>query len=184
MRSASARGRRSASARPSRTSPTSAGFIPADFFQWINAEALLIRGPFSLQSEYQLMPVSTLDRGAAYFQSWYVLASVFLTGENRAYRKSTGVLERIVPFRDFIRREDGCFAIGPGAWELACRVSHLDLTSGGVGGGRLTDITLGVNWYMSPYVRMTANYIKAIQTPDDARAGTADFFGLRMGYEF
>jgi phosphate-selective porin OprO/OprP len=160
------------------------GFIPANFFQWINAEALLIRGPFSLQSEYQLMPVSTLDRGAVYFQSWYVLASVFLTGENRAYRKSTGVLERIVPFRDFIRREGGCFAVGPGAWELACRVSHLDLTNGGVSGGRLTDITLGVNWYMSPFVRMTANYIKAIQTPDDARAGAADFFGLRMGYEF
>jgi phosphate-selective porin OprO and OprP len=160
------------------------GAIPADFYQLVNAEALLIRGPFSLQSEYQLMPVSTLDRGAVYFQSWYMLGSVFLTGENRAYRKSTGVLERIVPFRDFIRKEGCGFAVGPGAWELACRVSHLDLTNGGVSGGRLTDITLGINWYMSPYVRMTANYIKAIQTPDDGRAGVADIFALRMGYEF
>jgi phosphate-selective porin OprO/OprP len=172
------------STEPNIPSFVDTGAIPADFYQLVNAEALLIRGPFSLQSEYQLMPVSTLDRGAVYFQSWYVLGSVFLTGENRAYRKSTGVLERIIPFRDFIRKEGCGLAVGPGAWELAFRVSHLDLTSGGVSGGRLTDITLGVNWYLSPYVRMTANYIKAIQTPDDGRAGVADIFALRMGYEF
>ena len=178
-RSASARGRRCASARPNRTSPISSTPVSSrpTSTSCSTPRRCSIRGPFSLQSEYQLMPVSTLDRGAVYFQSWYVLGSVFLTGENRAYRKTTGVLERIIPHRDFISRDNGCFAIGPGAWELACRVSHLDLTNGGVTGGRLTDVTLGVNWYMSPYVRMTANYIKAIQTPDDGRAGTADFFG-------
>jgi phosphate-selective porin OprO/OprP len=161
------------------------GFIPANFYQLLNAEMLWVRGPFSVQSEWQLMPVSTLDRGAAYFHTWYVLGSVFLTGENRAYRKTTGVLERIVPFRDFLKR-DGCggFAVGPGAWELAFRVSHLDLNSGGVTGGRLTDLTFGVNWYLSPYVRMTANYVKAFVSPPGERSGTADIFGIRMGYEF
>jgi phosphate-selective porin OprO/OprP len=161
------------------------GPIPADFYQLLNGETLWVRGPFSVQAEYQLMPVSTLDRGAVYFQSWYVLGSVFLTGENRAYRTRTGVLERIIPRRDFLRRDDcGGFAVGPGAWELAFRVSHLNLNSGGVTGGRLTDLTFGVNWYLSPYVRMTANYVRAFLTPADGRSGAADFLGIRMGYEF
>jgi phosphate-selective porin OprO and OprP len=172
------------SGEPNVPSFVDTGTIDANFYQLLNLETLWVRGPFSVQSEYQLMPVSTLDRGAVYFQSWYALASVFLTGENRAYRTKTGVLERIVPYRDFIRR-DGCgFALGPGAWELAARVSHLDLTNGGIGGGRLTDVTLGVNWYLSPYVRMSANYIKAFLTPDDGRASVADFFAMRMGFEF
>jgi hypothetical protein len=31
---------------------------------------------------------------------------------------------------------------------------------------------------------MTANYIKAFLTPDDGRASVADFFAMRMGFEF
>jgi phosphate-selective porin OprO/OprP len=172
------------SAEPNIPDFADTGFIPADFYQLLNAELLWIRGPFSIQSEFQLMPVSTQTRGAVYFHSWYVLASVFLTGENRAYRKSTGVLERIYPRRDFLRRDCGGFAVGPGAWELACRVSHLDLDSGGIEGGRFTDLTVGVNWYLSTYLRMTANYIHAFNSPRQGPDGNADFFGLRMGYEF
>ena len=83
----------------------STGAIPAHFYQLLNAEMLWIRGPFSVQAEYQLMPVSTIDRGAAYFQAWYAMASLFLTGEHRAYRTKTGVLERIIPRRDFVKRD-------------------------------------------------------------------------------
>ena len=74
--------------------------------------------------------------------------------------------------------------VGPGAWELAFRVSLLDLDDRGIAGGRLTDLTFGVNWYMNPYVRMTANYVRAFQSPARGTDGTADIFGIRMGYEF
>jgi hypothetical protein len=33
--------------------------------------------------------------------------------------------------------------MGMGAWEIAMRVSHLDLTSNGIEGGRLTDLPWG-----------------------------------------
>lgn len=162
------------------------GAIPSRFYQIVNGELLWIHGPFSVQAEYQVMPVSIADRGAAYFQTWYALASVFLTGENRAYRKSTGVLDRVYPRRDFVKKDACGLAWGPGAWELAFRVSHADFNDGGVNGGRLTDLTFGVNWYLNPYVRMTTNYVHAISTPPgaNARGGTGDFVGVRFGYEF
>jgi phosphate-selective porin OprO/OprP len=160
------------------------GPIAAAFYQLVAAELLWVRGPFSVQAEYTLVPVSTHDLGAVYFQGWYAMGSVFLTGENRAYRRSTGTLDRIHPRKDFVRRDGGCLVWGPGAWELAARVSHLDLNSGGITGGRVTDVTLGVNWYLTPYARMTANYIHAYQRPPTGRPGTADFFGIRAGYEF
>jgi phosphate-selective porin OprO/OprP len=119
-----------------------------------------------------------------YFQVWYVMGSLFLTGEHRAYRTSTGVLERVIPRRDFLKREGGNLSIGPGAWELAVRFSHVDLNSGGITGGRLSDITLGVNWYLNPYCRITSNYIHAYQSATTQKSGPADFWGIRFNYDF
>lgn len=160
------------------------GIIPANFYQLVGTELLLIRGPFSVQAEYILVPVSTTDRGAVYFQVWYVMGSVFLTGENRQYRTSTGTLERIIPRRDFIKREGGTLSLGPGAWELAIRFSHVDLNNGGITGGRLSDMSFGVNWYLNPYFRITSNYIHAYQYATAGRSGPADFWGIRLNYDF
>lgn len=160
------------------------GRIPANFYQMIGSELLLVQGPFSIQAEYILLPVRTLDRGAVYFQVWYVMGSVFLTGEHRAYRTTTGVLERVSPRRDFIKREGGTLSLGPGAWELAVRFSHVDLNNGGITGGRLSDITVGINWYLNPYCRVTSNYIHAYQSATSGRSGPADFWGIRFNYDF
>lgn len=160
------------------------GQIPADFYQMIGSELLLVHGVASVQAEYILLPVSTLNRGGVYFQVWYVMGSVFLTGEHRTYRTSTGVLERVVPRRDFLKREGGNLSIGPGAWELAVRFSHVDLNNGGITGGRLSDITLGVNWYLNPYCRITSNYIHAYQSATTKKSGPADFWGIRFNYDF
>lgn len=172
------------SATPNVPNFVDTGSIGAGFYQLIGAEGLLIRGPFSVQGEYVLVPVDTYASGAVYLQSWYVYGSVFLTGENRAYRRSTGMLDRISPRRDFVSREVGSFASGPGAWELALRLSHLDLNNGGVRGGRLTDLTAGLNWYLNPYLRITANYIRAFQTTRTGREGAANIYGVRVGFDF
>lgn len=172
------------SADPNIPNFVATGKIPANFYQLIGTELLLIRGPFSVQAEYVLVPVSTTDRGAAYFQVWYAMGSVFLTGENRQYRTSTGTLERIIPRRDFIKREGSSLSVGPGAWELAVRFSHVDLDNAGVTGGRLSDITFGVNWYLNPYLRITSNYIHAYQYATTGKSGPADFWGIRFNYDF
>ncbi|MBP3956379.1 hypothetical protein J8F10_13930 [Gemmata sp. G18] len=172
------------SATPNVPNFVDTGRIAASFYQLVGLEALLVRGPLSAQSEYVLVPVDTNKSGAVYFQSWYATGSWFLTGEHRPYRKSTGTLERIVPLRDFVRPDVRGFGSGPGAWELAVRLSHLDLNNGGIRGGRLTDLTVGLNWYLNAYTRFTANYIRAFQTAKTGREGTADFYGIRVGYDF
>ena len=51
-------------------------------------------------------------------------------------------------------------------------------------GGRLTDVTAGVNWYLNPYMRVTANYIHALRMPPSGRHGSADFYGLRLNFDY
>ncbi len=48
-----------------------------------------------------------------------------------------------------------------GAWEVAARFSYLDLDDGSIRGGNLNDVTLGLNWYVSPRIRVMANFVRA-----------------------
>ncbi|MCS7270628.1 MAG: OprO/OprP family phosphate-selective porin [Gemmataceae bacterium] len=160
------------------------GPIPATFYQLLVGEALWIHGPFSMQGEYLLVPVSTRQYGAVYFFAWYVQASLVLTGEHRQYRRDTAVLDSVIPRRDFLRRENGQWFVGPGAWELIVRFSQADLNDGGIEGGRITGITLGVAWYLNPYMRIYANYIQTHPTPANAKPGIGHIFGVRTALEF
>jgi len=139
------------------------------------AEAALVHGPFSLQGEYVR---SSLDRAAGSglsFSAWYLYASYFLTGENRAYSRSTGTFGRIKP-RDNFRSKDG----GLGAWEVAARYSAIDLDDKDVRGGRLSDVTVGINWYLNPNTRVMANYVHA----DRKDVGNAHIGQLRLQFDF
>ena len=48
---------------------------------------------------------------------------------------------------------------GGGAWEVVGRWSYLDLNDANIEGGRLNDLTFGVNWYLTPYMRLMANMV-------------------------
>lgn len=162
------------------------GEIPADMFQLVGLEGAWVRGPFSLQSEYMLTPVDTTTQGTLLFHGWYATASYFLTGEHRPYNRQIGAFDRVIPKSDFVRyRGEGeCrhVATGPGAWEVAARVSQLDLDDAAVRGGRLTDFTVGLNWYMSPYLRWTFDCVNAFS--DNVTESQTTIFGTRIGYEF
>ncbi len=103
-------------------------------------------GPFSLEAEYFSVDVSR-DAGAEpTFTGYHVQASYVLTGESRGYRG--GVFRGITPGS----KERG-------AWEIAARYSSADLIDSGFQGGEQENITLGVNYYSSAYVRFMLNYI-------------------------
>jgi len=89
------------------------------------------------------------------FDSWYVQAGYFLTGESRTYERTSAAFGRIIPRQNWDKKG------GLGAWEIAVRYSTLDLDDSGITGGELSDITLGVNWYMNPNMRLMLNYIMA-----------------------
>ena len=81
-------------------------------------------------------------------------------------------------------RTDRGIMTGTGAWELAFRVSHLELLSNAPQGGTLTDLTAGVNWYWNPYSKLVLNYIHAYA--DERIGGKSDtnILGLRAQIDF
>jgi phosphate-selective porin OprO/OprP len=152
------------------------GEFAADHGDIIGAEAALVCGPFSIQAE--LMHAAINGEGAFTgdpdFWGGYVQAGYFLTGEHRPYKVADGVFDRVKPIENF--REDG----GWGAWELAGRYSHLDLSDGSIRGGRLREATFGLNWYLNPSVRVMWNYGYV----NHAAGGDASIFQTRVQIAF
>lgn len=137
----------------------------------MGAEAALVAGPFSLQGEYMNAMTNTADGTDPTFSGFYAMASYFLTGENRAYKG--GLFSRVKPKRNF-------GSGGPGAWEIAARYSHLDLSDEEVEGGKLDNITVGVNWYLNSNTRFMFNYVHA----DLDEVGQSDTFQMRAQVDF
>ncbi len=129
------------------------GSIPdPDTFTRYGLEAATVLGPFSLQGEYMGVNTSSDSVSDADFTGWYAYGSWFLTGESRKYKK--GAFSRVTP-KSTVGKG------GMGAWEFAVRYSALDLQDGDTTGGREENITVGVNWYATKYVRFMANYVHA-----------------------
>ena len=162
----------------------------AKSYTYVGLEAAGVYGPFSIQGEYAASRVDQVPgRVDLSFNGAYVMASLFLTGESRVYDSRNGVFTRLAPKRPFGKNG------GAGAFEIAARWSKLDLDShvdqlalGGVRGGTLTDYTLGMNWYLNPYLRVMVNYIHADaekRSATNVDQGTdADILALRLHQEW
>lgn len=153
------------------------GDFAADMAYVANAELLFTYDRLSLQGEYFYNWVDSNTTGDPQFDGFYAFASYFLTDDYRPYRKSSGVLDRVKPKKNF------SFGGGPGAWELLARVSHLDLNGGLIRGGRLTDYSGGLGWYLNSNTRMQFNYIYADLDRANASGG-AHIFQMRAQVDF
>ena len=125
------------------------------------AEAALGAGPISLQAEYIR---SFVSRESGYddltFDGWYAFVSLFPKAESRKYFPDEGIFG----YPDITSKY--------GAVELAARYSTLDLNDGSVKGGKEKNVTLGVNWYITPRTRIMANYIFVFTDADADDNGT------------
>jgi phosphate-selective porin OprO/OprP len=72
---------------------------------------------------------------------------------------------------------------GTGAFELALRLSRLDLNDDPVTGGRKTNTTLGLNWYFRRNFRLMANLIHAV-TDDDGGEEDVNILQFRAQANF
>ena len=162
------------------------GDINAESANLFNPELAIVYGPFSFQAEYTYADID-LKRSAdndPRFTGFYAYGSYYLTGENRNYRRKEGVFDRTEPNKNFHWGSGE----GKGAVELAARYSELDLSDEGIEGGRLQDITAGINWYLNPNTRVTLNYVHAsvdrrigdVRLDDD----TADMLAMRFYIDF
>ena len=68
--------------------------------------------------------------------------------------------------------------------------SYLDLDDNDLAGGRLWDVTLGVNWYLYPNLRLMFNYIhgdvddRVSSPPVTAVKGAGNIFQMRVQVDF
>jgi phosphate-selective porin OprO/OprP len=113
-----------------------------------------------------------LQLPAGYAQLGYVL-----TGERRPYNRKTAAYTRVVPTTPF---GNGCW----GAFEVAGRYSVLDLNDADVAGGRLQDLTFGLNWYLNRNTRFEFNYIHPILERPIGNVTDADVLATRAQFDF
>lgn len=119
------------------------------------------------------------DLGEVQVYGWYVQALYFLTGEHRHYEKGQGVFGRISPHENFGKNG------GLGAWQVGARYNILNLTDSGMDGGVLEDITLGLNWFLNPNLKIQSNYAYTIRDAQASPGGGEYYgFGTRVAWDF
>lgn len=116
-------------------------------------------GPASLQAEYHLVEVDRDSRSSLNFSAWYAQLAYTLTGEARPYKADRGIFDGIRPAHVFGRD-------GWGAFELAARVSEIDLSDGDVTGGRERNVTLALNGYLNSFLRVSVNIVKVLEVKE------------------
>lgn len=156
------------------------GDFYAERLELIGLEAAAKFGPLFAQAEWIRANVDADFRGDPVFDGWYALASYVLTGGHREYDAQEGVIGGLTPERPFDLRPG---RRGWGAWELAARVSHLDLNDGFFRGGEEQNYTLGLNWYLTSNARIRFNYIRA-NIDHDLYEGDLNIFQTRFQYHF
>ena len=137
----------------------------ADQSMLYGVEAAWISGPLHVHGEYM---AEDADGSTDDFQGYFVNVGWFLTGEQRAYRASSGAFRRTSP-------ANPVSAGGNGAWEVAGRYDYIDTDSGGA----LTTFTAGLNWYPESHVRFMLNAVVGDVDGTGARLGEGDFSALQ-----
>lgn len=115
-------------------------------------------GPFSAEAEYLYTELDRNSGSNPEFSGFHLQASYVLTGESRSY--SGGKFGSVKP------------SSSSGAWEVAARFSTADLNDSGIIGGEMDNVTLGLNYYLTPNLRFMANLIHA--DVDQGRFGDED----------
>lgn len=154
------------------------GLVPADRTYLYGGEIAAVFGPLHFLSE---VVVAHVDRPAATsvtFSGASTQVGYLLTGEARPYDRTFGFFGRLVPTQEF--GVDN----GIGAWEIAFRASYLDLSDNDVAGGRLTNLTCGLNWYLNARTRFQFNYLHAFLDRAPGGNSDANIFAARAQVDF
>lgn len=129
------------------------------------------------------MRVSLDRKGAATdpdFSGWYVQTAWLLTGERRPYKVAEGTFDRVLPLASVGLG-------GFGAWEIAVRLSNLDLSDAGVIGGHERNLTLALNWYLTSNIRLMLNHIRVLELDRPGNLADGDepsIWGARVHVDF
>ncbi len=171
-------------------------------------EFVTVYGPWTFQAEYYAtwidnartpVPNPTINNGRVFFQGGYAEALYFLTGEHRTYNRAAAAFSRVTPRSNFTGCDlggsgdcDDCQTGagtqrggGIGAWQLGLRYSWLDMDNKFIRGGTVHDVTLGLNWFLNPYLKVQWNYTALYRNAFNEKAdGWVHGFGTRIAFDF
>ena len=138
-------------------------------------EGALVYRNLSLQGEYVRTNLIRMNGAEdVMLDGGYAFVSWLLTGETRPWEKTQGEFGQIIPKSN-----------KTGAWEIAMRYSHLNLSDdkAGITGGKANNYTFGLNWYANPNIRFLLNYTyvdNSIFATNDGFPGDYDFSVLHF----
>jgi len=127
------------------------GIFPASSYSTLALEGGWRSGPFWLQSEYIGAFVESPETNDVSFNGFHITGAWAMTGETRGYSRRRGVFTTLVPATEVTSG-------GAGAWEAVARYSYIDLNDGPIEGGEMARWSLGLNWYPTKTVKVTAQY--------------------------
>ncbi len=160
------------------------GLLQIHDYHVAGLEMSSVLGPLSFQGEYIALAGVQSDNQSLFLHGGYLEAMYWLTGEHRNFNRTQGRYGSVTPKHPFRCDDqgdcDGCFG---GAWELTGRVSWFDLDHGSLHGGRLTNLTCGLNWNYAVRSRVMLNYIHSFLERNSVNSN-ADIFAVRLQYAF
>lgn len=121
-------------------------FTNADRLKTLGIEGAWINGPVKVQAEWMSTDVTRTTSPTFTADSWYVYGLYNLSGETWGYKG--GTITTGLP-------DDPA----KGMWQLGLRYDHADLYDAGVNGGKESNWTVGVNWYLRSNFKLSANYV-------------------------
>lgn len=132
-----------------------------------------------LEAEYCVTQDHDTPFGDVSVYGWYAQALYFLTGEHRDYEKKSGVFGRVIPHHNY----GDCGSLG--AWQVGARYSKANLIDGALDGGELEDVTLGLNWFLNPNLKIQNNYVYTIRDAQAGPGGGDSYgYGMRLAWDF
>jgi phosphate-selective porin OprO/OprP len=112
-------------------------------------------GPIHVAAEYLSSQLDDAARNDPKFAGWLASAGWFITGESFTYNHVDGVFAAPKVGNSFDKAD------GFGALELCARYSELDLTGGTVRGGKMRDVIVGVNWFLSNNMKVAVDGVNS-----------------------
>ncbi len=142
----------------------------------IGSEFAYRNGPLLLQAEYIHAEIERFEGlggplPVLGFQGGYVEAGLVLNGEGRSYAMTPQGGTTYATFKGVIVPEGQRVSRGGiGVFEVAARYSSIDLNARVFRAGSERDVTLGLNWYPEPNLRLIANYIHGRVQPSETQS--------------
>ncbi len=129
----------------------------------LEAEAIFISGKIYGEAHYLNAQINVPGSDNEKVHGVYGQASFLIIGDNQNYNKTTGLAA----------------SASPKNLEVLVRVDHLNLDT-----QKMTDFTLGVNYFFNKYVNLKLNYIHAKAKYDDAASVNHDLMQARLQFSF